>query len=412
MPTSSRLSNALTFHVDIPTTQNEYVNEWYAYCLMKTAVQSQVFFSHPTTDTLLVTLSGRWNLQEGLPTFAGARQAMDTSPRIIRVTFEAHQVTHWDSSLVTFVLKILAYCSQHHIEVDRSGLPEGVQRLLTLAMAVPERQGATRVTTRVPWVTRLGAETMSALDGAKEMVTFVGEATQAFLAFLGGKARFRRSDLFLTIQECGAQALPIVSLISFLVGLILAFVGAVQLQQFGAQIYVANLVGLGMAREMGAMMTGIIMGGRTGASFAAQLGTMRVNQEIDAMVTLGLSPMEFLVLPRMLALSLMMPVLCLYADLMGILGGMFVGVAMLDLGFTQYFNQTQATLSLMDFFLGLVKSVVFGVLVAIAGCLRGMQCGNSSAAVGIAATSAVVTSIVFIVVSDSILTVIYDVIGV
>ena len=244
------------------------------------------------------------------------------------------------------------------------------------------------------------------------MITFIGEASQAFFAFLMGKAHFRRSDLWLTIQECGAQALPIVSLISFLVGLILAFVGAVQLQQFGAQIYVANLVGLGMAREMGAMMTGIIMGGRTGAAFAAQLGTMKVNQEIDAMTTLGLSPMEFLVLPRMLALSLMMPLLCLYADLLGIVGGMVVGVTMLDLGFVQYFDQTQEALTLTDFFIGLVKSAVFGVLVAIAGCLRGMQCGNSSAAVGIAATSAVVTSIVFIVVSDSILTVIYDAIGV
>ena len=216
----------------------------------------------------------------------------------------------------------------------------------------------------------------------------------------------------MTIQECGAQALPIVTLISFLVGLILAFVGAVQLKQFGAQIYVANLVGLGMAREMGAMMTAIIMAGRTGAAFAAQLGTMRVNQEIDALTTLGIAPMQYLVLPRMLALMLMMPLLCLYADLVGIVGGAVVGITMLDLGIVEYFNQTQQALSVTDFVLGLIKSVVFGVLVAIAGCLRGMQCGNSSAAVGNAATSAVVTGIVFIVVSDSILTVLYDVLGV
>ena len=374
--------------------------------------QYEIHFSRPTEDVLLLRLSGNWRLKDGIPSFAEIEKEMTVSPGIRRLIFDTQQVTHWDSSFVAFLLRILAYGSQHNIEVDRTSLPEGVQRLISLATAVPERQGARRTSTPDPWVTRLGKDTMSSLDGAKEMITFVGDASQAFLAFLVGKARFRRSDLVLTIQECGAQALPIVSLISFLVGLILAFVGAVQLQQFGAQIYVANLVGLGMAREMGAMMTGIIMGGRTGAAFAAQLGTMRVNQEIDAMTTLGLSPMEFLVLPRMLALSLMMPLLCLYADLLGILGGLFVGVTMLDLGFIQYFNQTQATLSLMDFFLGLVKSAVFGVLVAIAGCLRGMQCGNSSAAVGIAATSAVVTSIVFIVVSDSILTVIYDAIGV
>ncbi len=379
---------------------------------MGLALETQVQFDHPSPETLLVIFVGSWKLEAGLPKFAELEKALGASPAIQQLTFDVQKITSWDSGLVTFVLRILAYCSEHQIEVDRSALPEGVQRLIDLATAVPERQGAKRSPPHDRWLARFGKKTVLALEGAQEMITFIGEATQAFLALLVGKARFRRSDLMLTIQECGAQALPIVSLISFLVGLILAFVGAVQLQQFGAQIYVANLVGLGMAREMGAMMTGIIMGGRTGAAFAAQLGTMRVNQEIDAMTTLGLSPMEFLVLPRMLALSLMMPLLCLYADLMGILGGMVVGVTMLDLGFIQYFNQTQETLSLMDFFLGLIKSVVFGVLVAIAGCLRGMQCGNSSASVGIAATSAVVTSIVFIVVSDSILTVIYDALGV
>ncbi|GJL56786.1 MAG: ABC transporter permease [Nitrospirales bacterium] len=345
-------------------------------------------------------------------TFTETEKAISVTPNIKKLTFDVQQITHWDSSLVTFVLRILSYCSSRHIDVDRTHLPDGVQRLVSLATSVPERQDARRKVIHEAWLARIGKKVVVTFEGGREMVAFIGEAAQAFLALLTGKARFRRSDFLLIIQECGAQALPIVSLISFLVGLILAFVGAVQLQQFGAQIYVANLVGLGMAREMGAMMTGIIMGGRTGASFAAQLGTMRVNQEIDAMTTLGLSPMEFLVLPRMLALSLMMPLLCLYADVLGILGGMVVGVTMLDLGFIEYCHQTQATLSLMDFFVGLVKSVVFGILVAIAGCLRGMQSGNSSAAVGIAATSAVVTSIVFIVVSDSILTVIYDVLGV
>ncbi len=368
--------------------------------------------SHATSDTLLLTLKGSWKLQSGIPPFTEIEKTIESSTGIQQLTFDSQHVTSWDSGLVTFVLRVLTYCTQHRIEVDRTDLPEGVQRLVSLALAVPEQQGTRRLIPSESWLARFGKEVMVTLEGANAMIAFVGDASLAFWALLAGKARFRRSDLSLTIQECGIQALPIVSLISFLVGLILAFVGAVQLQQFGAHIYVADLVGLGMAREMGAMMTGIIMGGRTGAAFAAQLGTMRVNQEIDAMITLGLSPMEFLVLPRMLALSLMMPLLCLYADLMGILGGMVVGVTMLDLGFLQYFNQTQASLSLMDFFLGLVKSMVFGVLVAMAGCLRGMQCGNSSAAVGIAATSAVVTSIVFIVVSDSILTVIYNAIGV
>jgi phospholipid/cholesterol/gamma-HCH transport system permease protein len=229
---------------------------------------------------------------------------------------------------------------------------------------------------------------------------------------LGGKALFRRSDLVLIIQECGAQALPIISLISFLVGLILAFVGAVQLLMFGAQIYVASLVGIAMVRVMGAIMTGIILTGRTGAAFAAQLGTMEVNEEIDALRTLGISPVEFLVLPRMTALFLMTPLLCLYADLMGILGGLVVGVGMLDLNVMEYYHMTQASVSLNDFWIGLFQSGVFGVLVAVSGCLRGMQCGRSASSVGEAATSAVVTGIVSIVVATAVITLMCNVLGI
>jgi phospholipid/cholesterol/gamma-HCH transport system permease protein len=198
-----------------------------------------------------------------------------------------------------------------------------------------------------------------------------------------------------------------VTLISFLVGAILAFIGAVQLQQFGAQIYVANLVGLAMALEMGAMMTAIIMAGRTGAAFAAQLGTMQVNQEVDAPTTLGVSPMEFLVVPRMLALVLMVPLLTLYADLMGMLGGAAIAATTLDVSLPVYFRQLREALTLKAFAQGLLKSGVYGGIVALSGCLRGMQCGRSAAAVGEAATSAVVTGIVGIIVSSAVLTVIY-----
>jgi phospholipid/cholesterol/gamma-HCH transport system permease protein len=229
---------------------------------------------------------------------------------------------------------------------------------------------------------------------------------------LVGKASYRRSDLSLFIQQCGADALAIVSLISFLVGLILAFVGAIQLELFGAQLYVANLVGIAMVRVMGAIMTGIIITGRTGASYAAQLGTMQVNEEIDALTTMGISPMEFLVLPRMLALVLMMPLLCLYADLVGILGGAVVGVGMLDIGLVEYYVQTQSAVSLTQVWIGLFHSAVFGILIALAGCLRGMQCGRSASAVGDATTSAVVLGITSIIVATAIITVICNVIGI
>jgi phospholipid/cholesterol/gamma-HCH transport system permease protein len=229
---------------------------------------------------------------------------------------------------------------------------------------------------------------------------------------LRGRARFRTSELFLIIQESGAQALPIVSLISLLVGLILAFVGAIQLRLFGAQIYVADLVGIGIVREMGAIMTGIIMAGRTGAAFAARIGTMQVNEEIDALTTLGVSPIEFLVLPRVIALFLMMPLLTIYADLMGLLGGLIVGVSMLDLGFMEYYNETLSILTLTDFSIGVFMGAVFGILVSLSGCLRGMQCGRSASAVGQATTSAVVTGIVSIVVATATITVVCDVLGI
>ncbi len=376
-----------------------------------TPPRSVLGFSHPTQTTLHVRLAGSWRFADGLPSVRDVQQQFVDIPHIARVTFDATALTAWDTGLLTFLMQSFDICEQHRAEVGRSGLPQGVLRLLALAEAVPERQGVRRTEARVAWLNRVGRQTLDAIAAVSDAMTFLGEACLALLKLLRGQLSFRRKDFGLILQDCSARALPIVSLISFLVGLILAFVGAVQLQQFGAQIYVADLVGLGMAREMGAMMTGIIMAGRTGAAFAAQLGTMRVNEEIDALTTMGFSPMDFLVLPRMLALMTMLPSLCLYADFMGILGGLVVGVGMLDLELAQYVNESILAVSLLDFGLGLIKSAVYGVLIAIAGCYRGMQCGNSSAAVGEAATSAVVTSIVWIVVASAVLTVIYDALG-
>jgi phospholipid/cholesterol/gamma-HCH transport system permease protein len=250
----------------------------------------------------------------------------------------------------------------------------------------------------------VGGKTVAFYRSFLEILDFLGESSLAFASLLRGKASFRRSDLSLVLQECGVQALPIVSLISVLVGLILAFVGAIQLKLFGAQVYVADIVAIATVRVMGAIMTGIIMAGRTGAAFAAQIGTMQVNEEIDALKTMGISPVEFLVLPRMIALIIMMPLLCIYADLMGIVGGLLVGVVMLDINPIEYLNRTQEALTLTTFWIGLFHSAVFGVLVALAGCLRGMQCGRSASDVGYAATSAVVTGIISIIVATAIIT--------
>ena len=360
-------------------------------------------------DSLLIRLFGEWKLGNALPSAERFKERLLGSPAARNVSFDTGGLTGWDSGLLTFLVKVMAVCAEAGVAMESAGLPSGAQRLLALATAVPERKGARRGEAKTSFLDQLGGSALAFGKGIHEMTSFIGEACIAFARLAAGKARFRSSELFLIMQECGAQALPIVSLISVLVGLILAFIGAIQLKMFGAQIYVASLVGIGMVRVLAAIMTGIIMAGRTGAAFAAQLGTMQVNEEIDALKTLGISPMEFLVLPRMLALFLMMPLLSLYADLMGVLGGLVIGVGMLDLNFTEYYNMTKASVHLADLWVGLFSAAVFGVLIAVAGCLRGMQCGRSASAVGEATTSAVVTGIVSIVVATAIITVICNV---
>lgn len=375
-------------------------------------VRCDLSFSRPTDDTLLIRLRGSWRIGQDLPSTDEVQKQLDSGASTKRLAFDTEELTGWDSALLAFLIKLRDVCIQRKIHLDTDGLPQGVKRLLALASAVPEKKDTRAQAIREPLLSRVGGSTISFFRSAGEMIGFIGEATLAFSKFLVGKATFRRSDLFLLLQECGAQALPIVSLISVLVGLILGFVGAIQLKMFGAQIFVADVVAIGMVRVMGAIMTGIIMAGRTGAAFAAQLGTMEVNEEIDALKTLGISPMEFLVLPRMIALIIMMPLLCVYSDLLGILGGLIVGIGMLDLGFIEYMNRTQQAVSLTTFWVGLFHSAVFGVLVALSGCLRGMQCGRSASAVGYAATSAVVTSIVSIIVATAIITFVCQVLGI
>ncbi len=359
---------------------------------------------------LILRLSGSWRLADELPATEPILDEVATG-RPASLRFETSGVTAWDTGLLTWLRGVLRGCAERQVETEREGLPEGVRRLIALSEAVPEKKDTGRGGARDPLLVRIGKATGELGSGARDFLVFLGEATLAFGRLLRGRATFPRTEFGTILQEVGAEALPIVSLISALVGLILAFMGAIQLRQFGAEIYVADLVGIGMARDMGPIMAAIIMAGRTGASFAAQLGTMTVNEEIDALRTLGIDPTEYLVLPRMLALMLMMPLLALYASVMGIVGGLLVSISALGVGFDQYLLQTQGALHYGDFGGGLFKASIYGVIVALTGCLRGMQCGRSAAAVGQATTSAVVTGIVFIVVACGILTVVYDVLG-
>ncbi|WP_404358731.1 MlaE family ABC transporter permease [Methylotuvimicrobium sp. KM1] len=363
-------------------------------------------------DTWSIRLAGNWTQGANIKPVEQVLAQLAAATSFARLTLQAGDLDRWDSRLPTYLLAILDYCHTKRIQPDLSGLPEGVQGLLKLARAVPERAGDRRSAQQTPALAKIGKMVLSGLADTKGLVIFIGETVLAGISLMRGKARFRAVDLFLCIQEAGPGALAIVTLISLLVGLILAFVGAVQLAMFGAQIFIADLVGLGTVREMGALMTAVIMSGRTGAAYAAQLGTMNVNSEIDALKTMGISPMEFLVLPRMLALILMLPLLCIYADFMGILGGGIVTTSAFDVSLTQYFNQLSKAVDLTDFSIGLFKSLVFAVLIATAGCMRGMQCGRSASAVGDAATAAVVNSIVYIVVADSIITLICNRLGI
>jgi phospholipid/cholesterol/gamma-HCH transport system permease protein len=374
--------------------------------------QSKIDFSHFSADTLHAAISGTWKISSKLPAPEEVFNQLATDPRIKNIIINASDLKGWDTTFLTFINAISKECQKENIRFEIQELPKGAKRLLRIASAVSEQKDAYQKRKRKSFLYMVGDSAVVFGTSIVDVVSFIGEASQAVVRFFFGKARFRRIDFLIYIEDCGAQSLPIVTLISLLVGLILAFVGAVQLKMFGAQIYVANLVAIAMVREMGALMTGIIMAGRIGAAYAAQLGTMQVNEEIDALNTMGISPMDFLVLPRLFALALMMPLLTLYSDLLGILGGAIVGVGMMDITPMQYFTQTQASLDMTNISLGIAKGGIYGIIIALAGCLRGMQSGRSAAAVGEATTAAVVTAIVHIIITDGIFAVLCDALGI
>ena len=364
------------------------------------------------SGALEVSLSGDWLLGQQSPGPDLILDRLRQTPRPGNVAFASTDLGDWDTALITALMAIHKSAAANGVAIDDSGLPEGARKLIALALAVKEREGARRSADEKGFLQKIGEDTLEAWQFCKELATFLGELIQSFGRFFRGTATYLRSDVKQQIQEAGAEALPIVSLICFLIGMIFAFVGVMQLKLFGAGLYTADLVAVAMVREMAPIMTAIIMAGRTGAAYAAQIGTMKVNEEIDALTTLGINAIDFLVTPRVIALIVMMPMLTLYGSLMGILGGALVGLAMLDVSLVQYVEQTIASLTLNSLFGGLFKCIVYGSLVALAGCQQGMACGSSAMAVGQATTKAVVMGIMLIVVSASILTVIYINLGI
>jgi phospholipid/cholesterol/gamma-HCH transport system permease protein len=321
------------------------------------------------------------------------------------------ELGEWDSTLLIALGMLAQACNARGITMATDGLPRGVQSLLELARGGVS--GTSRPSApRHKFVARVGVETASLWSTFSAMLAFLGETLVAFARFVRGRAQVRRVDTVQLMRECGANALPIVALVSVLVGVIFAFIGVVQLRQFGVDMYVADLVGIIMIRVMGAVMAGIVLAGRTGSAFAAQIGSMQANDEIDALKVLGISPVEFLVVPRVLALTAMMPILFVFAGVLGVCGGMVVGVHALHLNIIEYINRTSAAVSVADVMVGLLQSIVFGFLVAMMGCYSGLRCARKASAVGDAATSAVVLGIVSIIVATSIITVVFNMLGV
>jgi phospholipid/cholesterol/gamma-HCH transport system permease protein len=358
-----------------------------------------------TPHLLVVKLAGDWLDRAHLPDLSTVTKELAGSGATA-LEFEAKELGRWDSALMVRILAIHDACAKARIEFRAQTLPAGLAKLIALAQAVAENTDAARKEVKPTFFERVGESGVAAWTGGRAMLSFLGEGAVSLLKLLRGRAQFRGRDLIEVIEACGPQALGIVALINFLVGLILAFVGAGQLARFGASIYTADLVAVATVREMGCIMTGIILCGRTGAAFAAQLGTMKVNQEIEAFQTFGISPFELLVLPRVVALILMMPLLVLFADLISISGGFVVSILTLDETPQVYLQRTVASIKLSGFLLGVFKGSFFGVLIALTGCLRGMQCGSNAAAVGLATTSAVVTGITWIIASDGVFAVI------
>jgi len=376
-----------------------------------TALSSYTIISS-NNDQLELQLTGDWVIGQTLPNLSTVLNGLSEQQNIKSIVINSASLGKWDSRLVSFVLLLTDELIKNNITVDITELPSGIQSLVKLATTVTVKKQTQKKEHQPSVAKHLGNIALDSLTETQKFITFVGEVSISLARFSQGKARFRKQDFWQIIQECGPNALPIITLISLLIGLILAFMGSIQLRLFGADIYIANLVAIGMTREMGCMMAAIIMAGRTGASFAAKLGAMQVNEEINAFNTMGIATLDFLVLPRILALTLMMPLLTMYADVIGILGGLFVGISVMDISLIEYYLQTKQSITMVDWSTGIFKSTVYGFLIAVVGCMSGIQCGRSSSAVGDATTQAVVRSIVIIIVADAIFTLLFQSLGI
>lgn len=317
------------------------------------------------------------------------------------IIIDCKNLRKWDSTLAVIIFRILQ--NNKESKIDTSNIPSSLQKLLELAFS-GEKKPVNQKQEQKSIIEKIGDNTIDKYTAFYRGINFLTSIFKSLGRFLSGIAVMRKVDFLFALEECGYKALPIVCLISFMVGLILAFVGATQLKMFGTQLYVANLVSIGMVRIMGPAMTGIIMAGRTGAAYTATIGTMQVNDEINALKTMGIPIIDFLVLPRLLALILMMPILSMFADIFGILGGASVGTTMLGIPFNEYYKLSMKALNLKNFLIGIFHGWTYGWVISICGCYYGIYCGKDAESVGIATTKSVVSTIVWVVITTGIIT--------
>lgn len=368
-------------------------------------LMAELTLSDSDTATRTLALAGRLDAASLGSIWGEARRALALHPDR-PIVVDCTQVEYCDGAGIALLVDLLRTERPSDAAVRIEGLREGFQRLLDQYDPAAFRVPPPRREVSGSLIERLGRAGRAAWQDTRDLITFVGEGVSAVFAALRNPRSVRWRDAIQMAEEAGVNALPIVALIGFLMGVILAFQSAVAMRQFGAEIYVADLVGLAMARELGPLMTAILLAGRSGAAFAAEIGTMKVNDEVNALATMGLDPVRFLVVPRVLAAVAMTPLLSIFAVLIGLVGGAMV-MQLFDIPFYTYYLEVVNRVKLNDLMSGLFKSVVFGVLVAGIGCLRGLQTRTGAAAVGLSATSAVVTGIVLIVAVDGIFAVVF-----
>jgi phospholipid/cholesterol/gamma-HCH transport system permease protein len=346
-------------------------------------------------------VSGRVAL-DNLESFISETQARFRKMIPAHLTVDLAGVEYLDSAGALALMELEIKARRRSVTFEFANLTDKTRGIMGLidpqALVIPpliaERQTGN-------FVERVGETTLKVLGDYKRMLIFLGELLGALTYALFHPRAVRWQDVVFYMKRAGVDGLPIVGLISLLLGLILAFMSSLQLKQFGANIYVASLLAISIVKELGPIMTAILVAGRSGSAFAAEIGTMMVNEEVDALTTMGFSPVRFLAVPKVLATLIVVPLLTLYADFFGILGGLIVGILGLDLTAYTYLKETQTSLTLMDLVTSLIKAGVFAVLIAGIGCQRGFEVKGGAEAVGSATTSAVVAAIFLIIVTDS-----------